>query len=217
VIDKRPDRDRFTKPMADATQQRLHALVTRRRQLVGVQISEQQRKHASHGDVLPGIVELIDMLKRQVQFIDVRIAEHLARHQANLARLLQSVKGVGPATTATLISELPELGQLKVKQICTLVGVAPMKRDSGQSRGKRMICGGRTTVRSALHMATIIATRHNPVIRACYERFAEQAKLKSRDHGLHVQAAEHRKCYGRRSNRPIRTANRPQETLTALL
>lgn len=178
VIDKRPDRDRFTKPMASEAQQHLHALVARRRQLVRLQVSERQRKYSSHAEVVPGIVELMEMLKRQVQALDAKIGEHLAQHQANLAALLRSVKGVGPATTAALISELPELGQLKAKQICALVGVAPMNRDSGQSRGKRMICGGRATVRSALYMAAIVAMRHNAVIRACYERLVSAGKPK---------------------------------------
>ena len=80
LIDKRADRERFTKPMADETQQHLHALVTRRRQLVRLQVSERQRKHVSHADVLSGIVELIDMLKRQVRVIDARIAQHLWQH-----------------------------------------------------------------------------------------------------------------------------------------
>ena len=109
MIDKRADRERFTKPMADEAQQHLHALVTRRRQLVRLQVSERQRMHVCHADVLSGIVELIDMLKRQVRVIDARIAEHLSQHQADLTRLLQSVKGIGPATTAALIAELPEL------------------------------------------------------------------------------------------------------------
>nr|WP_246432248.1 transposase [Xanthomonas theicola] len=178
AIDKRPDQDRFTKPMADETQQCLHALVTRRRQLVRLQVSERQRKYASHADVQPGIIEMMNILKRQVQDIDARIAAHLAKYRASLTKLLQSVKGVGPATTVALISELPELGQLKAKRISSLVGVAPMNRDSGQSRGKRMICGGRATVRSALYMAAIVAMRHNPVIRACYQRLVAAGKPK---------------------------------------
>lgn len=143
-----------------------------------MQVSERQRKYASHSDVQPGIIELMNILKRQVQDIDASIAAHLAKYQVSLTKLFQSVKGVGPATTAALISELPELGQLKAKQISSLVGVAPMNRDSGQSRGKRMICGGRATVRSALYMAAIVAMRHNPLIRACYERLVAAGKPK---------------------------------------
>jgi transposase len=142
VLNLRPDRDRFIKPMPDQAQQYLHALVLRRRQLVRLLVSERQRKHMAHAEVAQDIAQLMDVLSRQLEALDRRIAEHLAQHQPNLAALLKSVKGVGPATAATLMSELPELGQLKARQICALVGVAPMNRDSGQARGKRFICGG---------------------------------------------------------------------------
>ena len=105
VFNKRPDRDRFAKPMPDQTQQHLHALVTRR-QLVRLQVSERPCKHVSHADVLSGIVKLIDVLRRQVRVIDARIAKHLCRHEADLTGLLQSLRGIGPATTAALIAEL---------------------------------------------------------------------------------------------------------------
>lgn len=178
VLNQRPDRDRFIKPMPDQVQQHLHALVLRRRQLVRLLVSERQRKHMAHPEVVQDIAELMDMLATQLEALDRRIAEHLAQYQSDLATLLKSVKGVGPATAATLISELPELGQLKAKQICALVGVAPMNRDSGQARGKRIICGGRATVRSALYMAAIVAMRHNAVIRRCYERLLAAGKPK---------------------------------------
>ena len=178
VLNLRPDRDRFIKPMPDQAQQYLHALVLRRRQLVRLLVSERQRKHMAHAEVAQDIAQLMDVLSRQLEALDRRIAEHLAQHQPNLAALLKSVKGVGPATAATLMSELPELGQLKARQICALVGVAPMNRDSGQARGKRFICGGRATVRSALYMVAIVAMRHNAVIRHCYERLLAAGKPK---------------------------------------
>jgi transposase len=178
VLHRRPDRERFVKPMHDEAQLQLHALVLRRRQLVRLMVSERQRKHMAHADVLQGIVDLMEVLAQQIESMDRRIAEHLASHQPDLATLLKSIKGVGPATAATVISELPELGQLKPKQICALVGVAPMNRDSGQLRGKRVICGGRATVRSALYMAAMVAMRHNPVIRTCYERLVAAGKPK---------------------------------------
>ena len=77
-----------------------------------------------------------------------------------------------------MISELPELGKLKAKQISSLVGIAPMNRDSGQPRGKRTICGGRAAVRSALYMAAIAAMCRNPAIRRCYERLVAAGKPK---------------------------------------
>lgn len=140
----------------------------------------------------------MDVLSRQLEALDRRIAEHLAQHQPNLAALLKSVKGVGPATVMTLMSELPELGQLKARQICALVGVAP-RTDSGQARGKRFICGGRATVRSALYMAAIVAMRHNAVIRRCYERLlAAGASEEGCHRGLHAQAADHHECHGQK-------------------
>ncbi|WP_442593301.1 IS110 family transposase [Parapusillimonas sp. JC17] len=178
VLNQRPDRDRFIKPMPDQAQQQLHALVLRRRQLVRLLVSERQRKHMAHAEVVQDIAELMDVLAKQLEMLDRRIAEHLVQYQSDLTALLKSVKGVGPATAATLISELPELGHLKAKQICALVGVAPMNRDSGQARGKRIICGGRATVRSALYMAAIVAMRHNAVIRRCYEHLLAAGKPK---------------------------------------
>ena len=84
--------------MTDETQQCLHALVTRRRQHVRLQVSERQRKYTSHGDVQPEIIELMNNLKHHVHDIDARIAARFSKHQANLTKLLQNVKGVGLAT-----------------------------------------------------------------------------------------------------------------------
>src|SRR5262249_6566596 len=92
--------------------------------------------------------------------------------------LLRSVPGVGRVMTATLLAELPELGKLNRKQIAALVGVAPLNRDSGTYRGKRMIWGGRASVRAALYMAALVASRHNPAIRTFYERLCAAGKAK---------------------------------------
>ena len=86
--------------------------------------------------------------------------------------------GVGDVTAHTLIADLPELGQLDRRRIAALVGVAPVNRDSGQMRGKRTIAGGRTDVRNALYMATLVATRWNPVIRAHYKSLIERGRPK---------------------------------------
>lgn len=92
--------------------------------------------------------------------------------------LLQSVPGVGPVLSLTLLAELPETGALTRQQIAALVGVAPLNRDSGTLRGKRSCWGGRATVRAALYMATLVASRHNPVIRAFYHRLCQAGKSK---------------------------------------
>ena len=91
---------------------------------------------------------------------------------------MQSVKGVGPVLSTTLLADLPELGTLNRKKIAALVGVAPFNRDSGTMRGKRTVWGGRAQVRAALYMGTLAATRHNPVIKAFYTRLLAAGKAK---------------------------------------
>ena len=90
--------------------------------------------------------------------------------------LLRSVPGIGPTTAATLLAELPELGRLSRQQIAALVGVAPLNRDSGARRGPRVTWGGRAAVRAPLYMATRVAMRYNPVIRAFYQRLRAAGK-----------------------------------------
>jgi len=90
--------------------------------------------------------------------------------------LLQSVPGVGPVVSLTLLADLPELGALTHQQIAAVVGVAPLNRDSGAARGKRLVWGGRARVRAVLYMGTLAAVRHNPVIRAFWTRLRERGK-----------------------------------------
>ena len=106
------------------------------------------------------------------------MARHVEQHYAQMTKLLQSVAGIGRVAAATLIAELPELGRLNRRQICALVGVAPYAKDSGASRGRRRIGGGRFEVRRALYMATLAATRYNAPIRAFYQRLVAAGKLK---------------------------------------
>ena len=86
--------------------------------------------------------------------------------------------GVGPVLCRTLLAELPELGSLPHKQLCALVGVAPLNRDSGTLRGRRTVWGGRSGVRAVLYMATLTASRHNPTIEEFYERLVANGKPK---------------------------------------
>ena len=94
------------------------------------------------------------------------------------AEILKSAKGMGDTTVSMLVSELPELGQVSKKAIASLVGVAPMNRDSGQFRGKRMTGGGRRLVRSRLYMPTLVAIRYNPAIKKYYQHLLSQGKPK---------------------------------------
>jgi transposase len=178
VLARRPDCERFIRPLSDPEQQDLAALVTRRRQLVTMQLSERQRLRLARPVTRPSIEALLAEIARQLDDVETEMARHVEQHHAQMAKLLQSVAGVGRVATATLIAELPELGRLNRRQICALVGVAPYANDSGASRGRRRIIGGRFELRRALYMATLTATRHNPAIRAFYERLVAAGKLK---------------------------------------
>lgn len=178
VLHQHPERERFVKPLADAQLQRLQALVLRRRQLVGMLTSERLRLRMAHASARPSIERTIEFLKSQVQDLERECAAHIEAHHAQLAKALGSVKGIGPATMATLIAELPELGRLKRRKIAALVGVAPLNRDSGQMRGQRSIWGGRAGVRRALYMATLVAVRRNAVFQQFYQRLVAAGKPK---------------------------------------
>lgn len=178
VLAQRPDRDKVARPLPCEEQQRLHALVLRRRQLVQMLTAERNRLAMSHRVARRSIERLIKAIRKQIEDVENELASHVADYHADLAKLLQSAKGVGPNTCMVLIAELPELGKLSSREISALVGVAPFNRDSGKMRGKRMIWGGRVQVRCALYMATLVATRHNRVIKAFYERLLAAGKAK---------------------------------------
>ena len=124
------------------------------------------------------INKTIAFLVKQLQQLD-QDADDLLRGSPlwlEQAALLQTVPGVGPGLTRTLLAQLPELGTLNGKQIAALAGLAPFNRDSGHQRGARCVWGGRSAVRSALYMATLCATRYNPVIKAFYRRLRNAGK-----------------------------------------
>lgn len=178
VLHQHPERERFVKPLADAQLQRLQALVLRRRQLVQMLTSERLRLRLAHAAARPSIERVIEFLKQELADSDAEVAEHVRGHHAELAQALASVPGVGAASVAVLLAELPELGRLDRRRIAALVGVAPLNRDSGQMRGQRSIWGGRAEVRRTLYMATLVGVRHNPVLRAYYERLLGAGKRK---------------------------------------
>lgn len=154
-------------------QRRLKSLRARRQQIVQMLTQEKNRLATTRDpEARRSIRRTIDFLQEQLQEVDERLAELTREDPEFRSRhdLLVSVPGVGAITAAGLIAELPELGSMYRSQAAKLVGVAPINRNSGTLRGKRMIGGGRSEVRRSLYMATLVATRHNPVIRACYER-----------------------------------------------
>lgn len=178
VLHQHPERERFVKPLADAELQRLQALVLRRRQLVQMITSERQRMRVSHVAARPSIERVIEFLKTELGDSEADVAAHVQRHHAELAAALASVPGIGAASVAVLLAELPELGKLDRRRVAALVGVAPLNRDSGQMRGQRTIWGGRADVRRTLYMATLTAVRHNPILKAHYERLLAVGKRK---------------------------------------
>jgi transposase len=170
-----------TRPALDADTQEFQDLLARRRQLTEMLVAEKNRLHQAESKAVRRSIEnLIDWLKKQLRDMDKDLENRLRNCPAWNPRveLLESVKGVGRLTSMTLLSELPELGTLNRKQIAKLVGVAPLSRDSGTRRGLRATWGGRATARSSLYMATLVATRHNPVIRDFYARLLARGKAK---------------------------------------
>ncbi len=158
----------------------LTELTRRRRQLIQMITAEQHRLDQASKPLAKTIGRHITWLQKQLKTLDADLADLIRTSPlwCDQAALLGSVPGVGPTTTAILVAELPELGRLSAKQIAALVGVAPFNRDSGQTQGKRAIYGGRATVRTALYMATLAATRYNPTIQSFYTRLLAAGKPK---------------------------------------
>lgn len=168
------------RPFPDAATQELSALLTRRRQLVGMLTAEKNRLRTAAKAVRADVQEHIRWLERRLSDLDGQLAQSIRSSPSWRERdnLLKSTPGVGPVLSVTLLAELPELGTLGRKEIAALVGVAPLNRDSGHFRGKRSVWGGRSRVRAALYMAALVAARCNPVLRAFYQRLVEAGKPK---------------------------------------
>jgi transposase len=163
----------------EARQQELEDLVTRRRQLVEHRSAEQNRKSTSlPKPVRQSVQRSINTLAKEIERMEKAILKLVSSNDDWQDRMtqLQTVPGVGPTTAFTLVSDLPELGQLSRKAIAALVGVAPFNNDSGQFRGQRSIFGGRASVRNVLYMATHAAMRCNDAIRPFAERLYKAGK-----------------------------------------
>jgi transposase len=168
------------RPLRTAEEEHLDALVTRRRQVIQVLTAEKNRRSTTHPALMEHLQEHIAWLEEELKALDNEIEVFIQQRAEwkEKADLLLSVPGVGPVTVSTLLAELPELGTRNRQQIAALVGVAPLNKDSGKKRGKRRVFGGRASVRRALYMAALVATRVNPVIRAFYERLLANGKEK---------------------------------------
>ena len=143
--------------------------------------AEQNRLHRIEpGEVEVNIKITILFIKKQIKELDDRIKTSIHNSPAwrEKDNLLQSVPGIGAKTSSTLLAMLPEMGQLNRRQIASLAGLAPVNHDSGKHKGKRMIKGGRKSVRNALYMATLVAIRYNPQIKTYYLRLIKKGKSK---------------------------------------
>ena len=173
-----------SEPLPDPIAVKLESAVSRRRQLVDMMTSEKNRRgmlmlqRSASKRILNSLQKHIEWLEAEIARLDDDIdgtikASPVWREKDDL---LRSVPGVGPVVSRTLLSRMPELGSLSSKQIAALAGLAPMNRDSGLSRGRRTIWGGRAEVRAVLYMAAVTAARCNPLLRAFYERLLAAGK-----------------------------------------
>ena len=179
VLARHPERDKYLTRVLDAARTELAALTTRRRQLVDMRVAESNRlEQTTMARTVRSIKHVLRALDKQLTDIDHDIDDQLERHFKSQRTLLDSVKGVGAVTIVTMTAMLPELGQIKRRQITKLVGGVPLADDSGQRKGKRRIWGGRSEVRAVLYLATLSAIRHNATLKAFYERLVAAGKPK---------------------------------------
>lgn len=164
--------------LPDETALELQALVTRRRQLVDMLTAERNRLRLARSAVQRELRQHIRWLEQRLDHIDRDLGKAIQESPLWRARedLLRSIPGIGPVVSRTLLAELPELGRLTNREITKLVGLAPLAYDSGSFHGRRMIWGGRASVRSALYMAALVGARRNPVLRAFYQSLVARGK-----------------------------------------
>jgi transposase len=171
----RPNPDPKPSLEADAVAE----LVARRRQLVELQVGENNRLGQARQPAIRGSIEtILNSLREQIKQLDAEIQRQIeACHcLAHRAQRMRDLPGIGPVVSSTLASELPELGRLTRRQIASLAGLAPHPRDSGKFKGKRVVRGGRATVRRALYQALLSARKYNPVISIFCQRLTEAGK-----------------------------------------
>ena len=168
------------RPLPDEQAKQLSSLLSRRRQLREMVTAERNRLGRADRKMRRRLKVHIRWLKKELLEIDDDMDSAIQESPLWRAKdeILKSVPGIGTVVSITLIAELPELGTLNGKEIAALAGVAPLNRDSGTLAGKRTVWGGRARVRTALYMAALVASRHNPVIKEFYVRLGEAGKPK---------------------------------------
>lgn len=167
------------RPLPDEATQRLADLIARRRQIIAMMVAERQRqRRLSEPRLQRSIARLLDALQRELSELDREIEDDVRGSPAWREKedLLASVPGIGPTIARTLIAEMPELGRLDRREIAALAGLAPWTRQSGQWKGRSFIGGGRASVRAALYMGAVTASRHNPPLKAFRDKLLAAGK-----------------------------------------
>jgi transposase len=159
---------------------RLSVLVARRKQLNDMLQAEKNRLRTSSAEMKTSLQRIMACLKAEMKNLEKEIRQFMKTHEefGEQEKLLRTAKSIGPVTAATLLADLPELGELDRKQIAALVGVAPMNRDSGKKRGYRRTKGERPAVRNALYMSALTGIRYNPILKSQYEQLLQRGKEK---------------------------------------
>ena len=163
------------------TRRKLRAFIARYQQLKAMRVAESNRLDRSYDSTIERMHrQSIEFFDRQLKEVE-QMMNHLIEQDVDLqrdAKTAESVPGIGRLTAGRLVALLPELGSCTPQQIARLIGVAPINRDSGQMRGRRTTGGGRSHIRAMLYMPTLVAVRHNPVIRQMYQRLVAKGKPK---------------------------------------
>ncbi len=168
-------------PVGSEIHEQLKACTARRRQLVQLKTQEKNHLETTADPLIrQSIVDQIGKLEEQIQQLEFRMTSLIQQDEelSERAIILQSATGIGTVTACIMLADLPELGHANRKQITRLVGLAPLNRDSGQFRGKRMIGGGRKSVRTSLWMPTLVAIRYNPKLNTYYQHLLQSGKAK---------------------------------------
>jgi transposase len=168
-----------TAPKEAQQQERVREMESHRRHLSHLLVAQQNRSAQLTDASLRALNKrLIRQIQKQIESIDLLIKK-MIEQSAELsakAQKLTAIIGVGRRTATLLLAQMPELGELNRREAAALAGLAPFNRDSGNMRGKRTILGGRRAVRSGLYMAALVATRHNPILAAFYQRLRAAGK-----------------------------------------
>lgn len=166
------------RPLKDEQSRELDALFNRRRQLVDMLTMEKNRLGMATPRVRQSLQSHIAWLEKRLKDVDGELKALIERSPVwrEKDELLQSVRGVGPVMSMTLLAQLPELGTINRRQISARVGTAPLNNDSGKFKGQRHVWGGRANVRAVLYMATLAAIRCNPAIKAFHRRLRDAGK-----------------------------------------